>query len=49
VDHDHLFLVFQHKQHEWRAWPVVALTAIMMAGEIAAGSVSGTMALLPDR
>jgi cation diffusion facilitator family transporter len=46
--HDHVFLGARHVQNERRTWFVVALTVVMMVGEIAAGSVFGSMALLAD-
>jgi len=46
--HDHVFLGQQHARNERRTWFVVALTAVMMVGEIAAGSLFGSMALLAD-
>lgn len=46
--HDHVFLGSRHTRHERRTWFVVALTAIMMVGEIAVGWLSGSMALLAD-
>jgi cation diffusion facilitator family transporter len=46
--HDHVFLGHQHSRNERRTWFVVALTAVMMVGEIAAGSLFGSMALLAD-
>src|SRR3954470_1819570 len=46
--HDHVFLGQQHAHNERRTWFVVALTAVMMVGEIAAGWVFGSMALLAD-
>src|SRR5580704_12373220 len=46
--HDHVFLGEQHTQNERRTWFVVALTVVMMVGEIAAGSFFGSMALLAD-
>ena len=46
--HDHVFLGAQHARNERRTWFVVALTVIMMVGEIAAGSFFGSMALLAD-
>ena len=46
--HDHVFLGAQHGRNERRTWFVVALTVIMMVGEIAAGSFFGSMALLAD-
>src|SRR5205085_8027927 len=44
--HDHVFLGRQHVRNERRTWFVVAITAVMMVGEIAAGSYFGSMALL---
>ena len=46
--HDHVFLGPKHAHNERRTWIVVALTAIMMVGEIAAGTLFGSMALLAD-
>jgi cation diffusion facilitator family transporter len=46
--HEHDFLGLQHSRNERRTWIVVALTAAMMIGEIVAGSVFGSMALLAD-
>jgi cation diffusion facilitator family transporter len=46
--HEHVFLGEQHDHNERRTWFVVALTAVMMVGEIAAGSLFGSMALLAD-
>jgi cation diffusion facilitator family transporter len=46
--HDHVFLGPKHGHNERRTWFVVALTAVMMVGEIVAGSVFGSMALLAD-
>src|SRR5471030_284605 len=46
--HDHVFLGQQHARNERRTWFVVAITAVMMVGEIAAGSLFGSMALLAD-
>src|ERR1700682_2334532 len=46
--HDHVFLGQQHAHNERRTWFVVALTAIMMVGEIVAGTLFGSMALLAD-
>jgi cation diffusion facilitator family transporter len=46
--HDHVFLGDKHAQNERRTWFVVALTLVMMIGEIAAGSFFGSMALLAD-
>jgi cation diffusion facilitator family transporter len=46
--HDHVFLGLRHLRNERRTWFVVAITAIMMVGEIVAGSYFGSMALLAD-
>lgn len=46
--HDHVFLGSKHHRNERRTWFVVALTAVMMVGEIVAGILSGSMALLAD-
>lgn len=46
--HDHLFLGTSHERNERRTRFVVALTAAMMVGEIAAGWAFGSMALLAD-
>src|SRR6266404_5204997 len=46
--HEHVFLGPKHEHNERRTWFVVALTAVMMVGEITAGSLFGSMALLAD-
>src|SRR6266568_5221289 len=46
--HDHVFLGSRHARHERRTWFVVALTSVMMVGEIVVGWFSGSMALLAD-
>lgn len=46
--HEHVFLGASHEHNERRTWFVVALTAAMMVGEILAGSLFGSMALLAD-
>jgi cation diffusion facilitator family transporter len=46
--HEHVFLGARHARNERRTWFVVALTAVMMVGEIVAGTVFGSMALLAD-
>jgi cation diffusion facilitator family transporter len=46
--HDHVFLGASHERNERRTWFVVALTAVMMVGEIVAGTLFGSMALLAD-
>src|SRR2546423_8864163 len=42
--HDHLFLGPKHARNERRTWFVVALTAVMMVGEIVAGKPFGSEA-----
>jgi cation diffusion facilitator family transporter len=46
--HNHSFLGPRHARNERRTWFVVALTVVMMVGEIAAGTLFGSMALLAD-
>lgn len=46
--HSHVFLGEKHAQNERRTWTVVALTALMMVGEIVGGTIFGSMALLAD-
>src|SRR6478735_5601356 len=46
--HDHAFLGDRHDENERRTWLVVVLTLVMMVGEIVAGSLFGSMALLAD-
>jgi cation diffusion facilitator family transporter len=46
--HEHVFLGQKHARNERRTWFVVALTTVMMVGEIIAGSLFGSMALLAD-
>jgi cation diffusion facilitator family transporter len=46
--HRHVFLGEAHARNERRVWLVVALTAVMMVAEIAAGVLFGSMALLAD-
>ncbi|MEO6842365.1 MAG: CDF family Co(II)/Ni(II) efflux transporter DmeF [Bradyrhizobium sp.] len=46
--HDHVFLGQRHERNERRTWFVVALTVAMMIGEITAGTLFGSMALLAD-
>jgi cation diffusion facilitator family transporter len=46
--HEHVYLGDAHEANERRTWIVVGLTAVMMAGEIAAGSLFNSMALLAD-
>jgi cation diffusion facilitator family transporter len=46
--HDHVFLGSAHDANARRTLMVVALTVIMMVGEITAGYFTGSMALLAD-
>lgn len=46
--HDHAFLGAAHDENARRTRWVVLLTAVMMVGEIIAGHVTGSMALLAD-
>ena len=46
--HEHVYLGEAHEANERRTWIVVGLTSVMMVGEIAAGSVFNSMALLAD-
>ena len=46
--HDHVYLGALHDENAKRTVWVVALTAIMMVGEIIAGYITGSMALLAD-
>ena len=46
--HQHAFLGDKHAENERRTWFVVALTVVMMVGEIVAGSYFGSMALFAD-
>lgn len=48
LSHDHIFLGSSHDENARRTLWVVALTAVMMVGEIVAGYVTGSMALLAD-
>lgn len=48
LTHDHVFLGTAHDENARRTLWVVALTAIMMVGEIVAGWLTGSMALLAD-
>lgn len=48
TQHLHYFLGEHHARNEQRVWWVIALTASMMLGEIVAGLVFGSMALLAD-
>ncbi len=46
--HDHVFLGSAHEENAKRTLWVVALTLVMMVGEITAGHITGSMALLAD-
>lgn len=46
--HEHTFLGARHVDNERRVWLVVALTSVMMVGEIIGGTVYGSMALVAD-
>ncbi|MBA4806859.1 CDF family Co(II)/Ni(II) efflux transporter DmeF [Brevundimonas sp.] len=46
--HDHVFLAANHDENARRTLIVVILTAVMMVGEIVAGVLTGSMALLAD-
>jgi cation diffusion facilitator family transporter len=48
LTHDHVFLGAAHDRNARRTLWVVGLTAAMMAGEIVAGHLTGSMALLAD-
>lgn len=48
LTHDHVFLGERHDENARRTLWVVALTAVMMVGEIVAGYLTGSMALLAD-
>lgn len=48
LEHSHVFLGASHDENARRTLWVVALTAVMMVGEIIAGYVTGSMALLAD-
>lgn len=48
LSHDHVFLGTSHDENARRTLWVVALTAGMMVGEIVAGYLTGSMALLAD-
>ena len=46
--HEHVYLGRAHDENERRTWLVVAITSVMMAGEIVAGTLFNSMALLAD-
>lgn len=45
---DHVFLGAGHERNEHRTWIVIGITFAMMAIEIAAGTIFGSMALVAD-
>lgn len=47
-EHDHNYLSAHHSDAERNTWRVIALTAVMMVIEVAAGTMLGSMALLAD-
>jgi cation diffusion facilitator family transporter len=48
LSHDHVFLGDKHDENTRRTLWVVALTSVMMVGEIIAGTIFNSMALLAD-
>ena len=48
LSHDHVFLGSRHDENARRTLWVVALTFVMMVGEIVAGTIFNSMALLAD-
>lgn len=46
--HDHIFLGYAHNENARRTLWVVILTTVMMVGEIVAGTIFNSMALLAD-
>jgi cation diffusion facilitator family transporter len=46
--HEHVYLGEHHDENARKTWWVVGLTAVMMVGEIIAGTVFNSMALLAD-
>jgi hypothetical protein len=46
--HDHVFLGYAHNENARRTLWVVILTTVMMVGEIVAGTIFNSMALLAD-
>jgi cation diffusion facilitator family transporter len=46
--HEHAFLGARHVENERRTWLVVALTTVMMVGEIIGGTLYSSMALVAD-
>lgn len=48
ASHQHMFLGADHQRNARKTWAVIAITTVMMVGEIAAGTLFGSMALLAD-
>lgn len=48
LDHDHVYLGDDHERNERRTWWVIGLTLVMTVGEVVAGTLFGSMALLAD-
>lgn len=48
LEHDHVYLGEHHDRNARRTWWVVGLTLAMMVGEVVAGTLFGSMALLAD-
>ncbi|MEI6985081.1 MAG: CDF family Co(II)/Ni(II) efflux transporter DmeF [Rhodospirillaceae bacterium] len=48
LGHRHLFLGSRHHRNERRTLFVIAITTVMMVGEIVAGTIFGSMALVAD-
>ncbi|GGC61056.1 CDF family Co(II)/Ni(II) efflux transporter DmeF [Chelatococcus reniformis] len=48
ASHDHVFLGDGHARNERSTWFVIALTSAMMVGEVVAGTLFGSMALIAD-
>jgi cation diffusion facilitator family transporter len=46
--HSHVFLGEHHARNERRTWLVIGLTTAMMVGEIAGGTLFGSLALVAD-
>jgi cation diffusion facilitator family transporter len=47
-EHEHVYLGQHHERNARRVWAVVALTAVMMLGEIVGGTIFGSLALVAD-
>ncbi len=48
LEHEHVYLGEHHDRNARRTWWVVGLTLVMMVGEVVAGTIFGSMALLAD-